>query len=127
MDNHIHLLIREGDEPIGRLIKRISSSYVYWYNAKYVRCGHLFQERFKSEIVELKRSFLTVLRYIHQNPVKAGLATNVFEAGWTSINVYFGGTGLSKSSLSYCSSDLVRFHLPKLTYETTKRSYFCLC
>ncbi|THE11355.1 transposase [Bacillus timonensis] len=94
MDNHIHLLIREMDEPIGHSIKRISSSYVYWYNMKYERCGHLFQERFRSEKVESKRYFLTVLRYIHQNPVKAGLAANVFEASWTSLNEYFGGAGL---------------------------------
>ncbi len=94
MDNHIHLLIREKEEPIGLAIKRISSSYVYWYNTKYERCGHLFQERYRSENVESKHSFLTVLRYIHQNPVKAGLAENVFEANWTSMNEYFGGTGL---------------------------------
>ncbi|MEH7222985.1 transposase [Bacillus sp. JJ1566] len=94
MDNHIHLLIRETDEPIGQSIKRISSSYVYWYNMKYERCGHLFQERFRSESVDSKRYFLRVLRYIHQNPVKAGLAGNVFEANWTSLNEYFGGTGL---------------------------------
>ncbi|MFD1780053.1 transposase [Fredinandcohnia salidurans] len=99
MDNHIHLLIKETNEPIGLSIKRISSSYVYWYNAKYERCGHLFQERFKSENIESKSSFLTVLRYIHRNPVKAGLATNVFEAGWTSINEYFGGTGLIDTEL----------------------------
>ncbi|MDP4086779.1 MAG: transposase [Bacillota bacterium] len=88
MDNHIHLLIKELEEPISESIKRISSSYVYWYNMKYERCGHLFQERFKSENVESIVYFLTVLRYIHQNPVKAGLAKNVFECEWTSINEY---------------------------------------
>ncbi|WP_010676999.1 transposase [Bacillus timonensis] len=94
MDNHIHLLIRETDEPIGLSIQRISSSYVRWYNMKYERCGHLFQERYRSENIESKRYFLTVLRYIHQNPVKAGLAENVFEAKWTSINEYFSATCL---------------------------------
>jgi putative transposase len=88
MDNHVHLLIKELEEPISESIKRISSSYVYWYNMKYERCGHLFQERFKSENVESTVYFLTVLRYIHQNPVKAGLAKNVFECEWTSINEY---------------------------------------
>jgi putative transposase len=73
MDNHVHLLIREMDETIAEAIKRISSSYVYWYNLKYERVGHLFQERFKSERVESEVYFLTVLRYIHQNPLKAGL------------------------------------------------------
>lgn len=88
MNNHIHLLIKEKEEPISASIKRISSSYVYWYNMKYDRCGHLFQERFKSENVDHTAYFLTVLRYIHQNPLKAGLAKNVFESNWTSINEY---------------------------------------
>jgi putative transposase len=88
MDNHIHLLMKESEETVAEAIKRISSSYVYWYNLKYERCGHLFQDRFKSENVENVTYFLTVLRYIHQNPIKAGLATNVFDSKWTSINEY---------------------------------------
>lgn len=90
MDNHIHLLMKETEETISEAIKRISSSYVYWYNVKYERCGHLFQERFKSERVENTAYFLTVLRYIHQNPLKARLAKDVFESKWTSIHEYVG-------------------------------------
>lgn len=89
MDNHVHLLLKESVEPLAEIIKRISSSYVYAYNMKYERCGHLFQDRFKSEIVENRADFFKVLRYIHQNPLKAGLAVNVFESKWTSINEYF--------------------------------------
>ncbi|WP_079525520.1 transposase [Solibacillus isronensis] len=88
MDNHIHLLLKVTQEEISIIIKRISSSYVYWYNWKYGRVGHLFQERFKSENVENTVYFLTVLRYIHQNPLKAGLVNNVFESQWSSINEY---------------------------------------
>lgn len=94
MDNHIHLLVRERQESISKFFKRISSSYVYWYNAKYKRTGHLFQERFFSETVEENRYFLTVLRYIHQNPLKAKLVNHVFESKWTSIHEY-----LSKSNI----------------------------
>ena len=46
MGNHFHLLIRERDERVGETIKRIASSYVYYYNRKYGRDGHLFKERF---------------------------------------------------------------------------------
>lgn len=88
MDNHIHLLVKEIEEELSVAMKRICSSYVYWYNSKYGRCGHLFQERYKSENVETTKYFLTVLRYIHQNPLKAGLVQNVFESEWTSINEY---------------------------------------
>jgi putative transposase len=90
MDNHVHLLIKEKEESISVSIKRISCSYVFWYNTKYERCGHLFQERFKSEKIETDLSFLRVLRYIHQNPLKAGLAKTVFDSSWTSIQEYLG-------------------------------------
>lgn len=88
MDNHVHLLLEESKEPISKAIKRISSSYVYWYNQKYERCGPLFQGRFRSENVENYRYFLTALRYIHQNPLKAGLSNTVYDCKWTSMNEY---------------------------------------
>jgi putative transposase len=94
MDNHIHLLIKEKEESISVSIKRISSSYVYWYNTKYERCGHLFQDRFKSEKIETELSFLRVLRYIHQNPLKSGLAKTVSDSRWTSIQEYAGNPHL---------------------------------
>ncbi len=88
MKNHIHLLLRETDESISNIIKRISSSYVYWHNKKYGRCGHLFQERFKSEAVETDEYFLTVLRYIHQNPLKAGIIEDIEKYRWSSYKEY---------------------------------------
>lgn len=94
MDNHVHLLIKETEESISRVIKRICSSYVYWYNAKYRRCGHLFQERFKSEVVETDRYFLTVLRYIHQNPIKANIVKTVTEFEWSSYREYIERPGM---------------------------------
>ncbi|MFZ7103335.1 MAG: REP-associated tyrosine transposase [Peptococcaceae bacterium] len=94
MDNHIHLLIREMEEPLATIIKRISGSYVYWYNMKYDRCGHLFQERFKSEVIEDDEYFLTVLRYIHQNPVKAGIVRKAGDYKWSSYSEYTEGAGI---------------------------------
>jgi len=49
MTNHVHLLVKEGKEDLGPIFKRIGASYVYWYNWKCNRSGHLFQDRFKSE------------------------------------------------------------------------------
>ena len=88
MTNHIHLLIKEIEEPLSQIMKRISGRYVYLYNSKYNRCGHLFQERFRSEPVESDEYFLTVVRYIHQNPVKAGLSSSVSEYRWSSYRDY---------------------------------------
>lgn len=90
MDNHIHLLMREVEETVSQTIQRISASYVHWYNSKYARCGHLFQGRFKSENVETSNYFITVLRYIHQNPLKAMLAEDIFRCKWTSLQAYLG-------------------------------------
>lgn len=84
MDNHVHILLKEDEHDISSAMKRISASYVIWYNKKYERCGHLFQGRFKSEPVNSDAYFLTVLRYIHRNPIKAGIITNLEDYKWSS-------------------------------------------
>lgn len=55
-----------------------------------IRCGHLFQERFKSEIVSTDSYFLTALRYIHQNPIKAKIVEDISHYKWSSYGEYFG-------------------------------------
>ena len=84
MGNHVHLLLKEASETIGNIMKRIASSYVYHYNHKYDRVGHLFQERFKSQPVNDFSYFITLLRYIHQNPLKAMLVDSIDEYEWSS-------------------------------------------
>jgi len=91
MGNHVHLLIREANENLEQIFKRIGVRYALWYNWKYKRVGHLFQDRFRSEPVNDDRYFLTVLRYIHQNPVKAGICVKAEEYRWSSYGEYFGG------------------------------------
>ena len=91
MGNHVHLLIQELEDDISMAVKRVSASYVLWYNRKYERCGHLFQERFKSEPVETDAYLTTVLRYIHQNPIKAGLCKNMMDYNWVSYKEYING------------------------------------
>ena len=61
MGNHVHLLLKEGSETIGNIMKWIASSYVYHYNHKYGRVGHLFQERFKSQPVNDFSYFTTLI------------------------------------------------------------------
>ncbi|WP_027456028.1 transposase [Xylanibacter brevis] len=90
MSNHFHLLIREREESVGETIKRIASSYVYYYNRKYGRDGHLFKERFKSEPVNDMSYFTTLMRYIHQNPVKAGVVEHVKDYEYSSWGEYDG-------------------------------------
>lgn len=88
MDNHVHLLLNKGKNTISRLMKRINVSYVYYFNKKYDRVGHLFQDRFKSEAIENEKYLLAAVRYIHNNPIKAKLATQLHEYKWSSYNEY---------------------------------------
>lgn len=88
MGNHVHLLMEELDDDISLAVAKIGASYVYWYNKKYQRVGHLFQGRFKSEVVENDNYFKIVLRYIHNNPIKAGLCKNLQEYQWSSYREY---------------------------------------
>ena len=88
MPNHVHLLIREGKEDLGHVFRRIGASFVYWYNLKYERIGHLFQDRYRSEPVEDETYLLTVLRYIHLNPVRAGLCKEPEDYPWSSFARY---------------------------------------
>ncbi len=94
MGNHVHILLKEGKENLTLVLKRIAGSYVYWYNWKYRRCGHLFQDRFKSEPVEDDAYFLTVIRYIHQNPIKAGICKNIDGYKFSSYNEYINKPNL---------------------------------
>lgn len=90
MSNHVHLLIQEEDNNLGQVMKRIGTVYVPWFNNKYNRIGHLFQDRFKSEVVEEEAYLLTVLRYIHQNPTKAKIVKNIGDYPWSSYKTYIG-------------------------------------
>lgn len=102
MGNHVHLLVKELDEKIGNTIKRISSAYVYYFNHKYKRVGHLFQERFKSQPVNDWDYFLTLVRYIHQNPVKAHIVKDLKEYQWSSWSEYIG-----LQEVPFCATDEV--------------------
>ncbi len=93
MANHVHLLMKPEEEPLDSTIKRIGTRYAIWFNQKYQRVGHLFQDRYRSEPVESDGYFLTVLRYILQNPVKAGQANHPGAWRWSSFLAYEKGKG----------------------------------
>lgn len=90
MINHFHLLIQPHDEDLGACMQQITSTYALYHNAAHQRFGHLFQNRFKSEPINDDAHFLTVLRYIHQNPIKAGIVKRIKTYLWTSFHEYLG-------------------------------------
>ena len=116
MDNHIHLLMKENDENISTIMKRIGCRFVYWYNAKYQRTGHLFQDRYKSEPVETDEYFLCALRYIHQNPVAAKIVAKCSDYEYSSYNWYYeNGILVDKEKLLSMMrmEQFAAFHLQK--------------
>ena len=88
MDNHVHLLIQEKADCLQRTMKRIGVIYSYYFNKKYQRIGHLFQDRYRSETVEEETYALTAARYIHNNPVEAGIVKTAEEYKWSSYQEY---------------------------------------
>jgi putative transposase len=133
MNNHVHLLMKEGSENLSDTMKRIGVSYAGYYNWKYRTNGHLFQGRFRSETVESARYFQIVIRYIHQNPVKAGIVHHVDEWKWSSCQEYYGKSKNSwgfvhcKPIFSMFSPDLTTAkQLFKEFNETTNHDDQCL-
>ena len=91
MPNHIHLLLREKGWQLSDIIKSVASSYAFYFNKKYERIGHLFQDRYRSEPCDDMQYFFTLFRYIHQNPVKAGITQYVEDYPYSSWrNDYLG-------------------------------------
>jgi len=90
MDNHVHLLIYDNGNDISQIIKSINISYAYYFNHVHNRVGHLFQDRFKSQLIEKDDYLIAVSAYIHNNPVKAGIAKTPEAYNWSSMNYYLG-------------------------------------
>lgn len=88
MKNHIHLLVKEGNEYIGDTVRRINVGYALYHNQTHERTGYLFQNRFRSEAINDDRYLFTVFRYIHQNPVKAELVEGIEDYPWSSYHEY---------------------------------------
>ena len=91
MSNHVHLLIEPAEEPIEQIFRRTIGPYAGWFNHKYQRVGHLFQSRYRSEIVDSEAYFKTVFRYILQNPMRAGLESRPGTYRWSSYRTYARG------------------------------------
>lgn len=94
MTNHVHLVLRTIDEPIGLVMKRLGVRYAGWFNRKYERVGHVFQDRFKSVPVETDAQLVTLVRYTWDNPVKAGMVARAEAYRWSSRRFLDGGSAL---------------------------------
>jgi len=93
MGNHVHLAIERGATRLSRVMLTLQSAYAQSFNRRHGRVGHLFQGRYKAFVVEKDRYLLALVRYIHENPVKAGLAAAANEYEWSSDRYYRRGKG----------------------------------
>jgi len=96
MSNHYHLLIRTGKQPLAASMRKLLTGYVVNFNRRHKRCGHLFQNRYKSIICEDDPYLLELTRYIHLNPLRAGIAKNISELKcyrWSGHGVLMGVVG----------------------------------
>ncbi|MEK7573541.1 MAG: transposase [Patescibacteria group bacterium] len=88
MPNHIHLLIEVIDSPISKIMQKLQTAYTMFVNKKYQRVGHVFQGRYFHLLVDKESHLLELMRYIHLNPVRAGLVDNPQNYAWSSHNSY---------------------------------------
>ena len=93
MGNHFHLLAHAGLKELSAAMKRLLAGYAVYFNTRHGRSGHLFQDRFRTEVVDTDEYLMTVVRYIHRNPVKAGLASTC-EYPWSSYGEYLSSGGM---------------------------------
>ena len=90
MDNHIHLVVKEAEQSLGRFMKRVGVTYAAYFNTKHKRVGHVFQDRFRSEPIDNETYLLSAIRYIHKNPFGQG-ASPTIDYYWSSYPSYLGG------------------------------------
>jgi len=91
--NHFHLLLRTGPTPLSKVMRRLMTGYAVTFNIRHKRSGHLFQNRYKSVVCEEDAYLLELIRYIHLNPLRAGLVKDLQELDkyhWTGHSAILG-------------------------------------
>ena len=87
MPNHVHLIIEvEKPSMLNKIMRGLNLSYTLYFNYKYKKIGHLWQDRFKSKLIEKDTYLLECINYIENNPIRASLVSNINEYRWTSQN-----------------------------------------
>lgn len=140
MGNHVHLLLKEAsrnavitvngrDVDVGpgelmeTVFKRIGVAYVVYFNRKYKRSGHLFQDRFRSEPVESDAYLLMALRYIHRNPIKAGICVQPEEYLRSSYRAYIQNVEKTVTDTDFVLGMMTREQLKEYTEQANEDQF----
>jgi putative transposase len=108
MGNHAHLLIFSGPKGISQFMRRLLTGYAIYYNRRYSRKGHLLQDRYKSIVCDQDSYLLELVRYLHLNPLRAGIVKNLEELNrykWSGHSVLVG-----KNPIEWQEKDYVLKH-----------------
>lgn len=112
MSNHIHIAIQVDAFPLSRIMQNISLRYTTWINKKYRRSGHVFQGRYKAILIDADSYLLELVRYIHLNPVRAGMVSEPTDYPWSGHHSYIGNEKLpwltTEWVLSQFSAEILR-------------------
>jgi len=90
MDSHVHLAVQVANTPLSQIIQNVSFRHIRRFNLRHRRCGHLFHGRYRAILMEDSVYFLDLIRYIHLNPVRAGLVHRSGQYRWSSYRAYLG-------------------------------------
>jgi hypothetical protein len=91
MSNHVHLLVETGSQPLSRFMQGVQQSYTQYFNRKHHKVGHLFQGRYKAIICEKDEYLLSLVRYIHLNPIRANIVQKFDEYSHSGHRNYLEG------------------------------------
>jgi hypothetical protein len=114
MTNHVHLLFKSGGKGISTVMRKVLTWYAVYYNRRHKRTGHLFENRYKSILCEEDNYLLALVRYIHLNPIRAGMVKTLEELdlySWSGHSAVMG-----KKECPWMDTDYIMFQ-----FNDTKR------
>lgn len=118
MTNHVHLLVQVGEQPLGDFMQGVQQGYTQYVNTRNQQTGHLFQGRYDAILVDRDEYLLALVRYIHLNPVTAGMVKDPDDYRWSSHRHYYRGngegaveTGFIKGMMEGCGTEIGEYQL----------------
>jgi putative transposase len=93
MPNHVHLLVETGSQPLSRFMQGLQQSYTQYFNRRHRKVGHLFQGRYKAIVCDKDEYLLSLVRYIHLNPIRGNMVRKLDEYPYSGHRNYVAGRG----------------------------------
>jgi len=121
MTNHYHLIVETRDANLSKIIHYLNGCYSGYYNRKYQRVGHLFQGRYAASLIQKESYLIAASRYVHRNPIQAGMVTKLQDYPWSSYPAYIAFN--PKDAWLTCDSILSQFSLESSNAIEAYREY----